>query len=84
MKLTDWEIKFLKYYLECFNAKWVRVFNNKHPLLDTRVDLYNIYKKFLKVQPKTSKETHTNMFKNLTEGEWYYIPNLLKSKIKEK
>ena len=37
--LTEWEYRFLKYYLDKFNAKWVRVFNNKHPLLATRVDL---------------------------------------------
>ena len=51
MKLTKWERKFLNYYLNNFNAKWMRVFNNKHPLLETRVDLFNIYKMKLKGQP---------------------------------
>ena len=43
-KLEEWEYKFLNYYMNKFNAKWMRVWNNKHPLLDTRVDLYTIYK----------------------------------------
>lgn len=77
MKLTDFEKAFLRKYLEIYNAKWVRVYNNKHLLLDTRVDLYTIYKRKLKIQPKTSKETYTNMFKDLIEGNWYYIPDLL-------
>ncbi|MCI8548103.1 MAG: hypothetical protein HFJ38_04355 [Bacilli bacterium] len=77
MKLTDFEKAFLRKYLEIYNAKWVRVYNNKHLLLDTRVDLYTIYKRKLKIQPKTGKETYTNMFKDLVEGNWYYIPDLL-------
>lgn len=77
MNLTKWERAFLNYYLECFNAKWMRVFNNKHPLLDTRIDLFNVYKRKLKVQPQEGQETYTNMFKNLIEGKWYFIPDLL-------
>jgi len=76
MKLTKWEHTFLRKYLDIYNAKWMLVFNNKHPLLDTKVDLYSIYKRKLKVQPKTGKETYTNMFKELTEGKGYYIQNL--------
>jgi len=83
MKLTDWERAFLRKYLDMYNAKWMLVFNNKHPLLDTRVDLYTIYKRKLKIQPKTSKETFTNMFRELTEGDWYYIPDLLEEKKEE-
>lgn len=78
MKLTQWEIKFLNYYLEKFNAKWVRVFNNKHPLLETRVDLFNVYKKPLKIQAVTGQETITSMFKQLEEGKMYFINDLLK------
>lgn len=77
MNLTKWEETFLKYYLNCFNAKWMRVFNNKHPILDTRIDLYTVYKRRLKVQPQEGQETFTNMFKSLVEGKWYYIPDLL-------
>ena len=77
--LTEWEYKFLNYYLEKFNAKWVRVFNNKHPLLATRVDLYTDYKRKLKHQPITESLTYSNMFKQLDEGTWYFIPNLLKN-----
>ena len=83
MDLTEWERTFLKYYLDCFNAKWMRVFNNKHPLLDTRVDLYTIYKRRLKVQPSVGQETFTGMFKNLTEGKWYYVPDLLNDEKEE-
>jgi hypothetical protein len=78
MKLTKWEIKFLNYYLNNFNAKWMRVFNNKHPLLETRVDLFNIYKMKLKGQPVVGQETLTSMFKQLKEGEMYLITDLLK------
>ena len=45
MVLSTWERKFLEYYLQNHNAKWMRVYNNKHPLLDTHIDLYNTYKK---------------------------------------
>ncbi len=77
MQLSDFEKAFLRKYLESYNAKWMQVYNNKHLLLDTRVYLYTIYKRRLKIQPKTSKETFTNMFKDLIEGKWYYIPDLL-------
>ena len=77
MKLTKWERKFLNYYLNNFNAKWVRVFNNKHPLLETRVDLFNIYKIKLKGQPVVGQETLTSMFRQLKEGEMYLITDLL-------
>ena len=77
--LTEWEYKFLKYYLDKFKAKWVRVFNNKHPLLATRVDLYTVYKRKLKHQPITESLTYSNIFKQLDEGKWYFIPNLLKN-----
>lgn len=75
--LTDWEYKFLNYYLNKFKAKWMRVFNNKHPLLDTRVDLYTVYKRKLKNQALTGSLTYSNMFKQLDEGKWYFIPDLL-------
>lgn len=78
MKLTKWERTFLNYYLNNFNAKWMRVFNNKHPLLETRVDLFNIYKVKLKGQPFVGQETLTSMFKQLKEGEMYLITDLLK------
>lgn len=78
INLTRWERKFLNYYLNNFNAKWVRVFNNKHPLLETRVDLFNIYKMKLKGQPVVGQETLTSMFKQLKEGEMYLITDLLK------
>lgn len=77
MKLTKWERKFLNYYLNNFNAKWMRVFNNKHPLLETRVDLFNIYKMKLKCQPAIGQETLASMFKQLKEGEMYLIADLL-------
>lgn len=33
MKLTECEKSFLNYYLNNHNAKWVQVFDNKHPIL---------------------------------------------------
>lgn len=75
--LTKWEYEFLKYYLDKFKAKWVRVFNNKHPLLATRVDLYTVYKRKLKHQPLTESLTYSNMLEKLDEGKWYFIPDLL-------
>ncbi len=77
MKLTEWEKRFLTYYLNNFNAKWMRVFNNKHPLLNTRIDLYSIYKRKLKHQAVTGQMTYTGMFKSLNEGDWYFITDLL-------
>lgn len=77
MRLTDWEKRFLNYYLNNYNAKWMRVFDNKHPLLETRVDLYTIYKRKLKNQPVTGQKTYTSMFRQLIEGKWYFIPDLL-------
>lgn len=31
MKLTKWERTFLTYYMEKYKAKWMQVYNNKHP-----------------------------------------------------
>ncbi len=77
IKITKWEYLFLKYYLNNYNAKWLKVYNNKHPLLETVVDLYTVYKRKLKIQAEVGVETHTGMFKYLKENEWYFIPNLL-------
>ena len=77
MKLTKWEKTFLSYYIKNYNAKWMRVYNNKHPFFATTVDFFTIYKRHLKNQPITGNLTYTGMFKELIEGEWYFIPNLL-------
>lgn len=77
MELTNIEKMLLKYCLNKFNAKWIRVFQNRHTVLDTKVNFYSVYKRKLKDQPITGQLTFTNMFKSLEEGEWYYIPNLL-------
>lgn len=79
MRLTKWERKFLKYYMEKYKAKWMRVYNNKHPFLATTVDFFTIYKKHLKNQPITNNLTYTGMFRELIEGEWYFIPYLLEN-----
>jgi hypothetical protein len=77
MELRKWEIIFLKYYSTKYNAKWIRVYRNKHGILDTIVVLYNVYKKKLKKQARTGQQTFTHMFRYLKEGDWYYIPDLL-------
>ena len=40
MKLSEWEKALMEYYLNKYNAKWMRVVNNKHPFLATRVFFY--------------------------------------------
>lgn len=82
-QLGEWEYKFLNYYFNKFNAKWMRVWNNKHPLLHTRVDLYSVYKRKLKHQPLTGNLTFPNMFEKLDEGKWYFIPDLLNKQKEE-
>ena len=79
MKLTKWEKSFLNYYMNNYNAKWMRVYHNKHPFFSTTVDFFTIYKRHLKKQPQSGELTYTNMFKKLIEGEWYFIPNLLEN-----
>lgn len=77
MKLSECEEKFLEFYLTNYNAKWMRVFNNKHPIFETRAQLYTIFKRKLKNQPVTGQKTYISMFKQLVEGKWYFIPDLL-------
>ena len=45
MRFTKWEIVLLKYYLENHKAKWIKVYNNKHPVLATKVMFYTIFKR---------------------------------------
>ena len=66
-------------YLNKYKAKWIRVYNNKHPILETRVVFYTIFKRKIKKQPYCGELTYTGMFKKLIEGDWYFIPNLLES-----
>lgn len=80
MKLTECENNLLSYYLNTYNAKWVRVFNNKHPIFETNVEVYTIFKRRLKHQPIIGERTYTSMFRQLVEGRWYFIPNLLNDK----
>lgn len=77
MNFSEWEKALLKYYLENHNAKWIRVYNNKHPILETRVMFYTIFKRKVKKQPYCGELTYIGMFKKLVEGDWYFIPNLL-------
>lgn len=75
--LKKWEKSLLEYYLKNKNAKWIRVYHNKHPVLATRVIFYTKFKRRLKDQPYSGELTYTGMFKNLVEGDWYLITNLL-------
>lgn len=84
MRLTECERNFLNYYLNNFNAKWMRVYDNKHPLFETRVDLYTIFKRRLKNQPITGQKTYISMFKQLVEGKWYFIPDILQQDKEER
>ena len=79
MNLSEWEKSLLEYYLNNHKAKWMRVYNNKHTVLETRVVFYTIFKRKIKKQPYCGELTYTGMFKKLVEGDWYFIPNLLDS-----
>lgn len=79
MKLTECEKSFLNYYLNNHNAKWVQVFDNKHPIFETRAILYSIFKRKIKNQPIIGQRTYTSMFSQLVEGKFYYIPHLLEN-----
>lgn len=77
MNFSEWEKALLEYYVKNYNAKWIRVYNNKHSVLATRVVFHTIFKRKLKKQPYCGELTYTGMFKKLVEGDWYFIPNLL-------
>jgi len=77
MNFSEWEKALLEFYLKNYNAKWIKVYNNKHPILETRVFFYTVFKRKIRKQPYCGELTYTGMFKNLVEGEWYFIPNLL-------
>ena len=42
--LTKSERDLLNYYLNNYNAKWMQVFSNKHPIFETNVVFYSIFK----------------------------------------
>ena len=77
MNFSEWEKALLEFYLKNYNAKWIKVYNNKHPILETRVLFYTVFKRKIRKQPYCGELTYTGMFKSLVEGEWYFIPNLL-------
>lgn len=74
----QWEKALLEYYLNNYDAKWIRVFHNKHPALATKVIFYTKFKRLVKKQPYCGELTYTNLFNRLKEGDWYNITNLLK------
>lgn len=73
----QWEKALLEYYLNNYNAKWIRVFHNKHPVVATKVIFYTKFKRLVKNQPYCGELTYTNLFYGLKEGDWYNITNLL-------
>lgn len=72
-----YELYFLKYHLEHYNAKYIRVFCNKHPVLPTKVVLYTGTKRKLKYQTVPGETTLCGMFKELNENTFYSIPQLI-------
>ena len=84
MDYNKWEKALLEYYLNNTNAKWVRVFYNKHPVMVTKVIFYTKLKKKVKEQPYCGELTYTNLFYRLKEGEWYEIATLLNDYREEK
>ena len=83
MKIKQWEKTLLEFYQNNYNAKWMRVYNNKHPVLPTKVFFYTTFKRKIKKQPYCGELTFTGMFKNLKQGDWYNISNLLETYRKE-
>ena len=77
--LTKSERDLLNYYLNNYNAKWMQVFSNKHPIFETNVVFYSIFKRKLKNQPLSGERTCNGMFRSLIEGKFYFIPKLLES-----
>ena len=75
---SEWEKTLLEYYKNNFNAKWIKVYQNKHPVLATRVIFYTKFKRIVKHQPYMGELTYANMFYKLKEGAWYDITELLK------
>lgn len=77
MKKEEWEKALLEYYQKEYNAKWIRVFTNKHSVLATRVLFYTTFRRKIGKQPYSGELTYTKMFYKLKEGDWYNIANLL-------
>ena len=73
----QWEKALLEYYFNNYNAKWIRVFHKKHPVLATKVIFYTKIKRLVKKQPYCGELTYTNLFNKLKEGDWYNVANLL-------
>ncbi len=79
--LTKSERDLLNYYLNNYNAKWMQVFSNKHPIFEINVVFYSIFKRKLKNQPLSGERTCNGMFRSLIEGKFYFIPKLLEGGI---
>ena len=65
MKIKQWEETLLEFYQNNYNAKWMRVYNNKHPVLPTKVFFYTTFKRKIKKQAYCGELTFTGMYKNL-------------------
>lgn len=77
-----YELFFLQYHLKEYNAKYIKVFNNKNNLIPTKVVLYNGVKRKLKYQPIPGELTLSKMFSELEENTFYSIPQLIKNEYK--
>lgn len=76
--MKEWEKALLEYYKTNYKAKWIKVYQNKHSILATRIFFYTKFKRMIKQQPYSGELTYTNMFYKLKEGAWYEITELLK------
>ena len=76
-KLKKYELFFLKFHLQTYGAKFIKVviYKNKH--LPTEVILFNGYKRKLKYQPTLGETTLCGMFNNLKNNTFYYVPDLI-------
>lgn len=77
-----YELFFLKYHLENYNAKYIKVYCNRNNLIPTKVVLYSGLKRKLKYQPISGEITLSKMFYKLDIDTFYSIPQLIKNEYK--
>ena len=76
-KKNKYELFFLEYHLEHYNAKYIKGFCNNHFVFHTKVVLYGGTKRKLKYQPISNEITLCGMFSELKENTFYSIPQLI-------
>ena len=81
-KKSQYEKFFLEYHFKNYNAKYIKVFNNRNTLIPTKIVLYSGVKRKLKYQPIAGEITLSKMFSELEQNTFYSIPQLIKNEYK--